>query len=88
MPKLHSDLKDYFTVEKGTNVKIKNIQYQLLHSFFVLNGIFYEPTPSMGISRGGQWIFTHDTANVFLTSTRIVKTIQLSLTIVLLCCAG
>jgi len=37
---------------------------------------------------GGTWIFTHDTANVFLTRTHFVKTSQLSPTIVVLCCAG
>jgi len=50
----------------------------------------------MGVGRGGKggahdpspWIFTHNTANVFLTSTRFVKTPQLSPTIAFLCCAG
>jgi len=43
----------------------------------------------MGFGRGGKggwppWIFIHDTANVFLTSTHFVKASQLSPTI----CAG
>jgi len=29
MPKLTSDLKDNFTIEEGTKVKIKNIQYSI-----------------------------------------------------------
>jgi len=34
------------------------------------------------------WIFTNDTANVFLSSTHFVKTALLLPTIVVLCCAS
>jgi len=53
MPKLNSDLKDYFTIEE--KVKIKNIQYLVISIallFVLLKRYFYEL--SKGVGRGGQ----------------------------------
>jgi len=43
MPKLNSDLLDYFTIQEGTKVKIKNIQYSAigLHRLFVLKKRYF-----------------------------------------------
>jgi len=35
MPKLDYDLKYYFTIEEGTKVKIKNIQYSAIGTALV-----------------------------------------------------
>jgi len=43
MPKLDSDLKDYFAIEEETKVKIKNVQYPAISialGFFVIKRYF------------------------------------------------
>jgi len=71
MPKLDSNLKDYFTIEE-TKVKIKNIQYSATGTalvFCIKEVFFYELSIGVGKgSKGEPW-----PANVFFNKHSICK---------------
>jgi len=77
MPKLDSNLKDYFTV-KGTKIKIKNIQYSAISIalvFLILKKYFLQDEHGHWQRRAREG---RGPLMCFSTSTRIVKTFQLS----------